>query len=225
VRRASLAPRARSAHVLLLRHAPTRWNDQQRRQGWADLPLTDAARLAARAWADRVPTSFSAVVSSDLQRALQTAQIIASSLALGDVEVMAGLREQDQGAWTGLTKEQIKRRWPERLRERPRRPVHGESGESVLERVLEAMRQIAAASQGRRVLIVTHSGVIRTLERAVGADAPPVPHLEGRWFQLLSPADDDGSPAGSSMLAGELTPGRRRLAGEVAAASAGAERR
>jgi broad specificity phosphatase PhoE len=164
------------------------------------------------------------VVSSDLQRAHETAQIIASSLALDDVEVMPGLREQDQGAWTGLTKEEIKRRWPERLRERPRRPVDGESGESVLARVLEAMGQIACARQGRRVLIVTHSGVIRTLERAVGADVPPVPHLEGRWFQLLSPADKDASPAGSSVLAGELTAGRRRLAGEVAAARSIAER-
>jgi broad specificity phosphatase PhoE len=169
--------------------------------------------------------SFSAVVSSDLQRAHETAQIIASSLALDDVEAMPGLREQHQGAWTGLTKEQIKSRWPERLRERPRRPVDGESGESVLNRVLDAMGQIAAASQGRRVLIVTHSGVIRALERAVGADAPPVPHLEGRWFRLLWPADHDASPAASSMLAGKLTPGRRRLVGAVVAASSNAEHR
>jgi broad specificity phosphatase PhoE len=164
------------------------------------------------------------VVSSDLQRAHETAQIIASSLALDEVEVMPGLREQDQGAWTGLTKEEIKRRWPERMRERPRRPVDGESGESVLARALGAMGQIASACQGRRVLVVTHSGVIRTLERAVGADAPPVPHLQGRWFRLLSPADHDASPAGGSVLAGELTAGRRRLAGEVAAARSIAER-
>jgi broad specificity phosphatase PhoE len=214
----------RASVVLLLRHAPTSWNDAQRRQGWADQPLTDAARLAVRAWADRVPASFSAVVSSDLQRARETAQIIASSLALDDVEAMQGLREQHQGAWTGLTKEEIKRRWPERMRERPRRPVDGESRESVLNRVLDAMGQIAAARQGRHVLIVTHSAVIRTLERAVGADAPPVPHLEGRWFRLLWPADCDASPLGSSVLAGELTPGRRRLAGAVAAGSSNAKR-
>jgi hypothetical protein len=74
------------------------------------------------------------------------------------------------------------------------------------------------------VLIVTHSGVIRTLERAVGTDAPPVPHLEGRWFRLLSPAEHDASPAASSVLAGDLTAGRRRLADEVAAARSMAER-
>jgi broad specificity phosphatase PhoE len=185
--------------------------------------LTEAARRAAGGWADRVTSSFSAVVSSDLQRAHDTAQIIASALALGHVVAMPGLREQDQGAWTGLTKDQIKRRWPERMREHPRRPVDGESGESVLSRALEAMGQIAAARQGRRVLIVTHSGVIRILERAVGADAPPVPYLEGRWFRLLSP-EHEASLAGCSVLAGELTTGRRELAAAVPAAGSSRER-
>lgn len=216
---------ASPAELLLLRHAPTDWNDEQRRLGWADRPLTDAARRAARAWASRVPASFSTVVSSDLLRAWQTAEIIASSLALDGVERMPGLREQDQGAWTGLTKEEIKRQWPERLRERPRRPVDGESADTVLRRVLATLSEIAADHQGGCVLIVTHSGVIRTLERAVGADAPPVPHLEGRWFRVLLPADPSASSATNSALARELTAGRRTLAGGVAATSANPESR
>jgi broad specificity phosphatase PhoE len=165
------------------------------------------------------------VVSSDLQRARETAQIIATALALDDVAAMEGLREQHQGAWTGLTKEQIKRRWPERLRERPRRPVDGESADAVLKRVLATLGQIATAYQGRCGLIVTHSGVIRTLERAVGADAPPVPHLEGRWFRVLSLTDPSPSPVANSVLPGELTAGRRRLAGETAADRSITERR
>jgi probable phosphoglycerate mutase len=171
-----------------------------------------------------VPASFSRVVSSDLKRSRETAQIIAASLALHDVEAMPGLREQHQGAWTGLTKEQIKRRWPERLRERPRRPVDGESGEAVLGRVLATLAQIATAHRGRRVLIVTHSGVIQALERAAGVHAPPVPYLEGRWFRLLSPAEPSGPSSASSLLAGELTAGRRRLADGSAADLAITER-
>jgi probable phosphoglycerate mutase len=202
---------------LVLRHAPTGWNDQRRRQGWADQPLTDAARRAARAWADRVPASFSAVVSSDLKRARETAQIIAASLALDGVEALEGLREQHQGAWTGLTKEQIKLQWPERLRERPRRPVDGEPGETVLRRVFAALGQIAAVHAGGCVLIVTHSGVIQALERAAGVDAPPVPYLEGRWFRLLAATEENGSLSAGSLLAGELTDGRRGLAGGAAA--------
>jgi uncharacterized phosphatase len=211
------AQEPRAADVLALRHAPTSWNDERRRQGWSDQPLTEAARRAARAWADHAPTSFSRVVSSDLQRARETAQIIATALALDDVESIGGLREQHQGAWTGLTKEEIKLRWPERHRERPRRPVDGESAETVLRRVLAALAQLATAHQGRRVLLVTHSGVIQTLERAAGVDAPPVPYLEGRWFRVLSAPEENGPLSVGSLLAGELTDGRRGLAGSAAA--------
>jgi probable phosphoglycerate mutase len=148
-------------------------------------------------------------MSSDLQRARETAQIIAAALSLRDVEAMPGLREQHQGVWTGLTKEQIKRTWPERLRERPRRPVGGESAEAVLTRVLATLGQIAATHRGECVLIVTHSGVIQALERAAGVEAPPVPHLGGRWFSVLAPGDPNSLASASSLLPGELTAGRR----------------
>jgi broad specificity phosphatase PhoE len=211
--------------VLAVRHAPTGWNDERRRQGWADEPLTDAARRAARAWADRSPASFSTVVSSDLQRARETAQIIAAALALADVQAMGCLREQHQGAWTGLTKEQIKLRWPERYRERPRRPVDGEPAETVLERVLAALGQIATVHAGGCVLMVTHSGVFQTLERAAGAEAPPVPYLEGRWFRVLSPPGESSPLSVGSLLAGELTDGRRQIVGDAAAGRSIAELR
>jgi broad specificity phosphatase PhoE len=195
--------------VLLLRHAPTGWNEARRRQGWADQPLTAAARSAARAWACSPPSAFAAVVTSDLQRASETARIIAATLALVDVEELPGLREQNQGTWTGLTKEQINRQWPDRLRERPRRPVGGEAAEAVLERVLVALGCVAAERGARRVLAVTHSEVIRTLERAIDVDAPPVPHLEGRWVRVAAACAQGSEPALGSVTAGELTPGRR----------------
>ncbi len=197
-----------ATQVLLLRHAATRWNDQQRRLGWVDHPLTPAGGRAAEAWTGGSEVDFTAVVASDLKRARETAAILAAAVGCSHIVELAGLREQDQGAWTGLTKEQIKRRWPERLREIPRRPVDGEPPEVVLARALAALRQVAATQEGRRVLAITHSGLIRTLERAIGASAPPVPHLEGRWVAVVAP-----SGAGSEPLvrAGELTAGRRGL--------------
>lgn len=210
--------------VLLLRHAPTSWNDQHRRQGWADQPLTPEGRRAARTWARRPDAEFAAVVGSDLQRARETAQIIAAELGLGDVVELGGLREQDQGAWTGLTKDQIKRRWPDQLRERPRRPTGGEPPEVMLTRVLAALRRVAAAHEGRRVLAITHSDAIRALEHTLGADSPPVPHLEGRWLRVAAPGPD-GEPDIGSVRAGELTAGRRRLADRARAEPATAEAR
>jgi probable phosphoglycerate mutase len=174
--------------ALLLRHAQSTWNEQERWQGWADPPLTATARRAAWAWAADPPAAFDAVMSSDLVRAADTARIIAAALQLGPVEVTAGLREQDQGAWTGLTRADIKRRWPDRLRERPRHPVEGETGAQVLRRVETVLVELAARPD-RCILIVTHTGVIREVERRLGCERRPIPHLHGRWIELHGAID------------------------------------
>ncbi len=198
--------------VLLLRHAESTWNEQQRWQGWADPPLTAAGRRAAAAWAAEPPALFDLVISSDLIRAADTAQIIAAALQLNLGEVAGGLREQDPGAWTGLTRAEIKRRWPDRLRERPRRPVGGETGAQVLRRVETVLAGLASRMHAR-VLVVTHTGVIREVERRLGCDPRPIPHLEGRWIELHRPTEP-----GVAWTAAEPTAGRRPHAHEAAAA-------
>jgi broad specificity phosphatase PhoE len=210
--------------VLLLRHAATSWNDQHRRQGWADQPLTPAGRKAASEWAHRATAGFTVVYCSDLSRARDTARIIAAALGLTEVRELSALREQDQGAWTGLTKEEIKVRWPERLRERPRRPVGGEPPEAVLGRVLPALGSLTAAHRGRRVLAVTHNDVIRTLERAMSVSAPPVPHLEGRWFQVRAGAASQLEPSVDWLRPAELTTGRVQATGTGAGSLAAGRR-
>ena len=58
----------------------------------------------------------------------------------------------------------------------------------MLARVLEALDAIAEAHDGD-VLVVTHGGVVRTLERHLGGDADGlIPNLGGRWLH-----HDDGS--------------------------------
>lgn len=176
--------------LVLLRHGPTDWNERRRRQGWSDQPLTGAGQALVRAWAQRAEIAVAALFSSDLRRAAESARIIAAEWGHDDPIQLFDLREQDQGEWTGLTREQIKDRWPQRFRERPRRPVEGESSEALLSRVIAAVGTIAATHPGSRVLAVTHSGVIRALELQLGSDAPPVPYLEGRH---LGVAERDGA--------------------------------
>lgn len=205
------SPSPRSTHsveVLLLRHAPTRWNDEGRRLGWEDQPLTPAGRHASAEWARRTRPEVDVVCSSDLARARETAGAIASTLALGEVRELEGLREQHQGAWTGLTKEQIKLRWPERWRERPRHPLDGETEQAVLGRVLAVLAGLAVAHAGESVLAVTHSQVIRMLERTVAVPAPRVPHLQGRWVSVAASAGGRGEASIEAIGAGALTDGR-----------------
>ena len=170
-----------TTQILLLRHAESTWNRAGRWQGWADPPLTAEGAAAAASWKisdDRAPD---AVVSSDLVRARETARLIAARLSVGLEAQPAALREQDQGEWTGLTRAEIKARWPVQLKQRPRHPVGGETEAAVVARAGRALREIADGHPAAIVLAVTHSRLIRVLDLDLGGDGRLIAHLEGRW--------------------------------------------
>jgi broad specificity phosphatase PhoE len=102
------------------------------------------------------------------------------------------------------------------MRERPRRPLGGATVDAVLDRVLPALSQIGWDNRGACTLVVTHSEVIRIVERALGSDAAVVPHLEGRWLRVDLRAQDAGSIG--ALAAGELTPGRLARTAETSGA-------
>jgi probable phosphoglycerate mutase len=202
--------------LLLIRHAETEWNEQHRRQGWADPPLTRAGRSAAAEWSSHPPRRLDGVVASDLARAEETANIIAFCLGLGAVQLLRGLREQHQGAWTGLTKAEIKARWPDPYRRRPRHPVGGESAVEVLHRARKSLAHLDRERPGHRLLVVTHAGVIEAIERSVGCVPVPIPYLQGRWIELADSRDSavpivnlrdatSGRPISGAGLAAPLT--------------------
>ena len=97
--------------VLLVRHGQSEWNAAGRWQGQADPPLTDLGRHQALHAARNLGV-VDAVVASDLQRASETALIIAEALGVGPVVLEPGLRERDAGEWSGLTRAEIERDWP-----------------------------------------------------------------------------------------------------------------
>ena len=150
--------------LLLIRHGETDWNRERRFQGHADPPLNEAGREQARELAGLLAGEQSeAVYSSDLRRARETAEILAARL---DAEVVAlrELREIDVGSWQGLTWPEIEERHPDGA-ERWHRDGHGwESGETyeaLGERIVAALRSIAARHPGQRVLVVGHGGTVR----------------------------------------------------------------
>ena len=150
--------------ILLARHGETDWNREGRWQGWADPPLNETGRAQARELAEQLrETPFDAVYSSDLRRAHETAEIVA---APHDVPVVAdpALREIDVGAWSGLTRAEIDARFPGG--DRP----DGETREQHSGRVLAAVERIARAHPGERVLIVSHGGSMRALQRHLEDD-------------------------------------------------------
>jgi broad specificity phosphatase PhoE len=180
----------RATTILLARHGETDWNRERRWQGHSDRPLNERGRREAMALAERlVAVPFSAIYASDLLRAYETALVVAEGKGLA-VTPLRELREIDVGSWTGLTQDEVKERFTdEYTRMRARTGRGWEGGEAYAEmgrRVLEAIRRIAREHPDDAVLVVTHSGPIRTVHaHALGLDfatdrkaAPTVDRVE-----------------------------------------------
>jgi broad specificity phosphatase PhoE len=193
-----------SLRLLLIRHARSSWNAVGRWQGWADPELAPGAEAAVADLARRLPNEPWQVWSSDLRRAEQTATLLAQALGAPAVRVDPRLRERDLGAWSGLLSAEIEARWgPELARFRSGElecPPGGEARAALIERVLASLTDIAEASEreGSTPLVVTHGGVIRTLEATLEPDpgspttSSPTPNsavssnLAGRWLERRS---------------------------------------
>ena len=172
--------------LLLVRHGQSEWNADGRWQGQSDPPLTAFGERQAADAVARVG-AVDALWASDLRRAAHTAEIIAARLGV-DVEVDQRFRERHAGEWQGLTRPEIEAAWPGYLRD-GRRPPGWEPEDALVHRAFEGCLAVVEALPGGRVLVVTHGGVVRALERSLGsADDSLVPNLGGRRFV----ADGDG---------------------------------
>lgn len=106
-------------------------------------------------------------MASDLMRARETAEAVASALDL-PLEIDARLRELDVGRWSGLTRSEIEVLDAETLlafeRGEPAvRPGGGESRIDIRERAHAFVRDTARRRSGEQLVVVTHLGVIRAL--------------------------------------------------------------
>ena len=169
-------------NLLVVRHAESVWNRDGRWQGHADPPLSAAGAEQARA-AAAAATGVGRIVTSDLERARSTAEIIADTSGAGPVIVDHRWRERDVGLWQGLTAEQIERDYPGALAAGDR-PPGWESNESMMDRVTDAIHDAAAHVSSGDVLVVSHAGVIYTLEGYFDCDFERVSNLGGRRIQV-----------------------------------------
>lgn len=169
----------RVTRMLLVRHGESEWNALGRWQGQADPPLSPTGKRQAASAAQRLGT-VDLIVSSDLSRAVHTAHIIAELLGVGPVIVEPRLRERDAGEWSGLTRDQVEERFPGYLDD-GRRPPGWEPDDVLLARTTDALNELERTYSGAEILVVTHGGVIYTLERQHGLPHVRLANLEGRW--------------------------------------------
>jgi alpha-ribazole phosphatase len=159
---------ARETLIYLLRHGEVVLAETGRFIGHLDVPLSARGERQSRAQAARLAgATLTAVVTSDLERARRTAEIVGAPHGLVPV-VVPSLREMAMGRWDGLTAEQIQEReptafadWMARVGEFPF--PEGESVADLLARAWPAFEAIVAAHDGEAVAVVAHGGTNRAL--------------------------------------------------------------
>jgi alpha-ribazole phosphatase len=162
--------------LYVVRHGTTDWNQAGRIQGHTDIPLNEAGRAQAHLAGRRLaPLKATALYSSDLLRASETAQIIGQCIGLCVVQ-KSGLREINFGVWQGLSSLQIRERDPEVYAARRANPYDvapagAETWRQFYDRAVQAIQEILAITEAQRLIVVTHGGVCTVVGlRALGFD-------------------------------------------------------
>lgn len=147
--------------LVLVRHGQSEWNARRVLQGQADPALSALGRNQARALRPTIEAlTPDHVITSDLMRARQTAELIGC-----DAVPDPGLREIDVGSWTSVPISELQARpglQYQAWREGRFTPEGGESWADFRTRVVAAVSQ-AMGDGHRTLLVVCHGGVIRAL--------------------------------------------------------------
>jgi broad specificity phosphatase PhoE len=154
--------------VYLIRHGETEWNLDKRIQGQTDVPLNERGRLQAGALAERLAAvDLEAIYTSDLERARETAGIIAAKQSQRvPVEETSGFRECHYGRWEGLTREEVACRFGEDWGAwvnggQLGRPTGGEDFASLARRAGRVFDEVVQG--GKTALISAHQGPLRAI--------------------------------------------------------------
>jgi len=156
------------ARLLLVRHGETRGNSTERFWGRTDVELSDVGLRQAELLRDRLASEdISVVYSSDLRRAFQTAEVIASRHELS-VIACPEPQEIDFGSVEGLTYGEISRKYPDLVkswfsRDLSFRFPDGESITDLNNRVSRFPHRLEEHTMEETIVVVAHSGVLRLL--------------------------------------------------------------
>lgn len=165
--------------IILIRHGETAWNAIRKLQGHLDIPLNAEGTRQAKALAAALQgEKLDAIISSDLQRALQTAGEIARLLGLS-TRIDAGLRERCFGGFEGMLYSELPLRFPSEYaiwRSRdpdsnfpPSETDSENTGESIRQfqqRCITTITHYANQFKGKKIALVAHGGVLECAYRA-----------------------------------------------------------
>lgn len=165
------------ATIYVVRHGQTAWNIEKKVMGHEDVELNEKGKLQAMELATLLKdVPFDRIYSSDLLRCRQTADIVALKSQIA-VETTKVLRERFYGRLQGKSwidpDSELKMLWTKLARltdaERKKHKLENvENDEDMLNRFIPFLREIALAYPREKILVVTHSGLMRLLLYRVG---------------------------------------------------------
>lgn len=169
-------------NVYFLRHGESKGNSARLIQGRQDLPLSEKGLRQAEAVAGWLADKhIEVLLSSPLERAVQTARAVGQVLGLKDVHLHEGLNELDTGIFTGLTVDQIQKRFPEAWSSFQRSSWEGvpeaERIADLCSRAESLWRDLGRlfAEGKRNLLCVTHSGILQWIVKVTMAQRSWMP--------------------------------------------------
>lgn len=154
--------------IFLIRHGETQWNAIGRLQGSSDVELSPEGIEQARRLAAHFPArEVGAIYSSDLVRAVMTAEILAAKFNLPVIKV-SDLRETNFGDWEGKFFDELAKEYPvefEKFFKSPEElcPPHGETFLESQVRAWAALGKIFVEHENQNVVVVSHGAVIRLI--------------------------------------------------------------
>jgi len=161
--------------IFLIRHGETAWNAERRLQGHLDIPLNKEGERQAAALAQALSgEAVDMIISSDLSRAASTARAVAERHGL-PLHTDASLRERCFGAFEGLLYDELEAHFPDAYAQWKVRDPHArypdgerraETFAEFAQRAVEAVSRIAEMHRGKRIVIVSHGGVLDAVYRA-----------------------------------------------------------
>lgn len=152
--------------IYIIRHGETEWNIAQRFQGQLDSPLTQAGIEQAKKTGKAIKgIPFDAFFSSDLERAYQTAKYINAKIKMPEIIKDIRLRERNFGMLHGTTRKEAEKKYPDIIEklwngEADYTVPEGESRQNFIKRTADFFNFIAGKYPEKRVLVVSHGGVL-----------------------------------------------------------------
>ncbi|MBP1994746.1 histidine phosphatase family protein [Paenibacillus eucommiae] len=152
----------------LIRHGRTEWNQLGKLQGQTDTDLTDEGRNQAQLLGLRLKNeAWDGIISSDLSRAKETAEIISAQSGIPIVAFDARIRERSFGLAEGMTLQERTAKWGAEWR---KEDLGGETDEQVWSRWVDFAEAWMGKAPGEKLLVISHGGFIVQVLRGLSME-------------------------------------------------------